>query len=562
MAIDIKNLFEVVQQIGKQPFIDYVDNWVKDNITNNSNSYSEMFRKGFVFKQFKGLEDAFNQMEKIRNKTYKQSYERTALEQVVGSQFKDFKTYTDYINAPNTQFDNVKESSKVIIENIKTLINLGGLFANDRIIVTEDDRGVFDFGLASLGLYRPVEFFSKELEADIKKGLIKNPFAFAGLEAGVVNPDLVSKSVIGNLTFFNFNLESKKYECEKRQRGATKVFNNFSKECFLKSNADGIILTYYLNDKNKVYNGKEDIRLKYASSNKKSYLIYNKKDDSVRNVDIFVPINVAGHGDGSRIVAILPAYLIAVALEEFGIQTRINALRLGTDYGTHVTISLPVKDYNENAQESFNKTFTLLGLISSAESFIGFHKIINTMEGVQAPSSGRDIYTFSDVKYSQQQYINNMMSRYKNWVRENKDKPFVNTKVINENFQFGIRTESGQYKWEDLKYEDILENLHLIFFKFYYYMDFLALEMLNMDKFVKSVYIRFTEDATFKKIYELPATKTGLKDLIRNYIIGMLVEKYNIVKGGAYADTDAQARTKQETFIQKVTKLNESLNNI
>ena len=202
--MDLSNLFEVVQQVGQKPYSTFVNNWAQTTITQGQNNFQFMSTNGFVFKQHKSLEDAFNQIIEVRNKPTKKKYENSALDAVSGSQFDNFKKYTDFLNKPSSGFTKIKEISKTLVENIKTLINLGGLYKNDRIIISEDSRGVFDFGLASLGLYRPIEFFSQKLQEDIKKGTIENPFKFEGLEAGVVNPDKVNKKVIGGLTFFTF----------------------------------------------------------------------------------------------------------------------------------------------------------------------------------------------------------------------------------------------------------------------------------------------------------------------------------------------------------------------
>ena len=559
--MQLDNLFEVIKQIGQKPFSDFVDISTRNSITTNKNKYSSISTKGFVFEQFKSLEDAFNKKDIIRNKPNKKGYENTALSYVANSEFRDYKTFTDYLDTPNREFTKIKEVSKVFIENIKTLINLGGLFSNDRIIVSEDTRGVFDFGLASLGLYRPIEFYSKSLYDEIISGVIKNPNGALNLEIGVVNPELVNKRITGNITSFVFTYLGKNYDCEKRQKGATKVFNNFSNECFLKPNNDGILITYYLTNKDKVYNGSGDSKLKYASSNKKSYLIYNKKDDSVKNVDIFMPVNFLVVNDSTRAIALLPAYLISASLEEFGIQSRISALRLGSDRSTQITISIPVKDYAESTKEAFNRTFALLSKSSSANSFFAFHKVISENEGIQAPPTGDTSSAFSEIFYDEQPYMNDMMQRYKNWAEQNKNESFFNSKVINPNFQFALKQLDLSLP-SDLDYAVILEQLHSIFFQYYYYMDFLAIELLGMREFVKTLYKRFSEDVTFKKIYDLPSSKKDKLDLIRAYVITMLVQKYDVVVGGKYFDTPEQIKKKEDTFKEKIISLNEEINSI
>lgn len=556
--MQLDNLFEVIKQVGQKPFASFVSSSTSASVQGSS-SFDQMSKNGFIFRQFKTLEDAFDKKDEIEAKIKKKRYETIALSYVSETRFANYKNFTDYINAPKRNFEKTKEISSKVIENIKTLINLGGLYKNDKIIVTEDTRGLFDFGLASLGLYRPIEFYSQDLAEDIKSGKFKNPFSY---EAGVVDGDDIKKQVVGKTSIFTFFFNEKKYVCERRQRGATKVYNTFFKECFLKPDKDGLLITFYLDNKNKVFNGRGDAKLKYASSNKKSYLIYNKKDDSVKNVDIFMPINLMGVNDGARALALLPAYLISASLENFGIQSRISALRLGSDNQTAITISIPVKDYEESTNEAFNKAFTLLSLEASGGSFFAFHKVIAGNDGLQANPTGVTKAGFEDVQYWSQRYIDDMMQRYKNWAEVNKNEDFVNTKVVNPNFQFGLTTPDNSSVGTVLDYPDILEGLHKVFYLFYFYMDYLAIEMLDMRDFVKSVYKRFTEDVTFRKIYEMPSTKVEIKDLLRSYVLTMLVQKYKLVSGGAYSDTAEQKQKKEENFQKKVISLNEEINNL
>jgi len=93
-------------------------------------------------------------------------------------------------------------------------------------------------------------------------------------------------------------------------------------------------------------------------------------------------------------------------------------------------------------------------------------------------------------------------------------------------------------------------------------MDYLSIEMLDMKDFIKSVYTRFTEDVTFRKIYQMPSAKDEIKALLRSYVLTMLVQKYKLVSGGAYSDTAEQKQNKEETFQKKVISLNEQINNI
>ena len=433
----LNNFFDIVRQVGKMDFSIYVNQFAQ--YTQTSNSFNSDFKNGFVFKQFASFESSFDEIKKIRkipNDKIK-GYEREALSSVSDSDFDTLESTNNYFSSVNSRFSTIKSLSKTIINNLKELVNLGGIYKNDKLVVTADDRGVFDFSLASLGLYRPIEFYSEELKQDIEKGILENPFIYLKTENGVVLNDKVIKVKTGLNNGFKFFINQKEYDCERRQKGATKVLNNFSDKCFLKQTNQGIFVTYSFENINKVFNGEGKIRLKYASSNKKSYLIYDKKDDNVKYVDIFVPINYIA-GKQAPALNLIPAYLVAVALEGFGIETRISAMRIGTDRETTISVSIPVKNYTESTKESFDRTFNLLGRQDVAKNYFKFFKIIAENEGIQADATGDTDSAFDNINYYRQDYVINMMQRYKNWAKENKDKSFINTKVSNPNFQFGM----------------------------------------------------------------------------------------------------------------------------
>ena len=67
----LDNLFEVIQQVGQKPYITFVNNWAQTTITQDASAWADMSTKGFVFKQYKSLEDAFSFIEETRKYLYK-----------------------------------------------------------------------------------------------------------------------------------------------------------------------------------------------------------------------------------------------------------------------------------------------------------------------------------------------------------------------------------------------------------------------------------------------------------------------------------------------------------
>lgn len=551
------NIFSLLGQSSQIPFESQNRRFTT---ISSADDFRKLYTNGFVFNQYSSLKDVFDYIEELRIKESEnllKPYEVRALQMVSKAKYKDYDTFLEFIETENNEKRQAKLLTENILNNIDTFINLGGLYKNDRLIVTQDERGVFDFSLASLGLYRPIEFFSMDLENDIKNKFIDNPFP--NNPFGLIKEDEVKK--IGNDLIYIFN--KKKYICQKRQKGATKVFNKFFDLCELKPNQDNILIPYF-NGTDKVFNGKNDVRLKYASTNKKSYLIFDKKDDNVKYVDVFMPLNfIGGVSDVGRVLSFIPAFLIAASLETFGIKVRISALRIGSDRKTNIAASVPVKDYYESTKDSFNKSFALLTSDSAVTELFAFLKIIAENEGIQASPTGDFTSAFDEIGYPDRGYMNDMMQRYKNWSFENKEKPFINTKVKNPNFQFSLNSENNVfYSGKRVQQSDLLREMHNMFYKYYYYMDFLALEMIPMGEFVKSIYNRFITQEQFKSLFSIPDNNDDLKQLLRDYIIAMLVEKYQSVNGGEYADTNEQKEDKNKKFQSKVDSLDDALNSI
>lgn len=560
MAVLQENIFDIVKRANTKDFKTELRTW-QSNSYAQSSTWSSMYRNGMIFKQFKSIDDSFKTIDKVRKDPSKFLYGQKALSYISSPKYKDSDSFLKDLNREDSSNKQTKEISKNILENIKSFIQLGGLYANDRLIITQDKRGMFDFGLASLGLYRPIEFYSEKLAQEIKNGDTKNKFI--NLSNGVVDANKIEKNSFGSKSIFVYKQDGKSYQCEKRQKGATLVFEKFSDECELKPNKDGLYITYYKNS-DKVFNGKNKTKLKYASSNKKSYLIYNKKDDNVKYVDLFMPINFLGSSNSVRALSLLPLYLIAGTLEEFGVQVRISAMRLGSDSGTTTAISVPVKEYNQSTTESFDRVFNLLAKSNQAGSYFAFFKVFESNTGIQADPTKDSDDGFSKVRYDQASYINDMMQRYKNWANKNKESEFIDTKVENPNFQFSVPTvqdlpmDSGRIVDSDM----IFANLHRTFFMFYYYMDFLAIEMIPMQNFVKAIDKRFTDDKSFKSLFEVPNTTKEKKELILNYITTILKEKYAPVSGGFYEDTSEQTEKKDKDFESKIYNLKESVNSL
>lgn len=181
-----------------------------------------------------------------------------------------------------------------IIFDMGMKFNLGGEQDKSRLETTSRPIGVFDFSLASTGLYRVQEYYSQELEIDY-------PDLFANFElpSGVVPPNLVDNITIGGVKNFVYTHNGKTYVLEKRQKGTTAIEN-----------------------------GAKDAKLKFATSTKDVYLKFKRTGGKVKYAEIYTLFYFTSlEGDDEYAIRQLPALMTAQYFESIGIKTRVYMTR-------------------------------------------------------------------------------------------------------------------------------------------------------------------------------------------------------------------------------------------
>ncbi len=210
-------------------------------------------------------------------------------------------------------FDDAREK----IETLANDIDLGGAFSKAKLKITANTSAVFDFGLASLGLQRLVEFYSEQLERE-------HPKAFESYDAvaGLVPNVLVEKNEFEQY-YVVYN--GTKYLLEKRQKGTTVLKRaNPSIKLIL---MNGMLVPENHTD--------PDVAayLGFTSSQKKSYIEFEKQGGKTPYIDLLVPLNfLSGYTGLDALNSLLPAIMAARFFEMAGIQTRILAGRVAGEY--------------------------------------------------------------------------------------------------------------------------------------------------------------------------------------------------------------------------------------
>ena len=99
-------------------------------------------------------------------------------------------------------------------------IDMGGAFEKARLIATRNKQGIFDFGLASKGLYRPSEYYSQDL-AD----RFPNEFESFNEPSGLVPPDFVKNKKVDGKVYFWYSRGNEDFICQQRQYGVTRALD-------------------------------------------------------------------------------------------------------------------------------------------------------------------------------------------------------------------------------------------------------------------------------------------------------------------------------------------------
>ena len=560
------NFWDLVAQTTKVDFENL--NWRQTYSTSGIDYYSPWFDEPMLFNQYTSVEDAFKAVKEAYDSDPTNTYferAKTLLESIsVGGVF-DYDKLMEKLKERGPSVDVVEAVLFSLKKNLKDIINLGGNFKKQRLIVTSDERGIFDFSLASQGLYRPIEFFS---DAYTKSGQ-DNEFEFTREPFGIIPPDRVFKERNGQNAFYFVAKNGKEYTCERRQKGTTIVFEKLRDKCYLRQNDQGIVLPYSLQTPDKVFNGEKPYRLKYASRNKKVYLQFQRQEESTKYVDIFIPVNlIASDNSSVKLFNTLMPIMVAAALQEFGIQVRISAFRNGKRSRSlpFQTASVVLKDYTEAMDDKVPLIINLLTKTDFQQIFFGALLNVQGDEGKQADTNGQAIFarttaTLMDkLLYDKKDGMVNLFMRYKNWVNANVGKPYVNTKVKNQNFQFltHIRNVNNFYTSDAATPAVIATQLPYLMYEFYWHMDYLAIEFVPIPQFVASLFKRFEEDANFRKLYDVPS-RSRVINIIREYVANILTYKYYSTTSGSFADSIDERNRKIDAKERITEELKEAL---
>lgn len=413
--------------------------------------------------------------------------------------------------------DNVIQAFTEILADI----DMGGSFKKSKLIISDRPQGIFDFGLASLGLFAEQEFYSEKLA-------IESPLEFPKEISGIVPPMFVTKNQLGDFWYVS-NFSGKKYKCVQQDKGTQEAIK------------DGYLI-------NEIPNKYKTFRTRQ----KKSYLLFKKEGGRAKKVDLYIPMGGNRDLEESGMLArALPVIMAARFFESVGIRARVNATRLYSADSFNIQtqqqirpttfqcVAVTIKDFGEDID------FTRMA-ISVADNRTFRWGLWKFLPAYFAKNFGVTNIGYGWAIYSGAE-LDETSRRFKNWYEDEIKKGLPLIAMDKPLMIFGgLPNPPNSYDYtgvQDTTYNAIIDE-------FYRILDTVDLYYNKPKEAFNRVYKRFTEINT-KSVAEF-----------KLYIQNVLSKSYSIAVGGSYADPLDEAEKLEDDFDKKIDALNEFLLNI
>ena len=478
-------------------------------MSNLNTSSSRWGRVRYNFKYFASFQDWVDEIYKAKRLIEENNRQGgQTISDTYPSRLERFQTLKDY-SEKDELFTKLDQLETAIAE-----IEMGGVTKKDRLLITSDERGVFSFGLASRGLYKPMEYFSSELAID-------SPNEFPEKPSGVVPDRLVESITIFKKTQFWYESPKtkKRYELTQQQEGTREV--NL---------------------------GERTLPI-FRTKTKKSYVILPKKTGKAKLVEIYVPL----HGS-IGLDDILPLYFVIKYLRQQNISVKVNSTRIVGLDGEWVMWTVPVKDYGDEIDYNRIALTTVDGnwWNAIADSVL----IIRNWE--QKSRTGLfDWGNYPD--YTQDEM--EMFARYKNWFLDEMQKGNLEpTRVDKKLLLFG-RTRDHSLEGQIKQFYKIIDKVDFQFNKEEYC--FKKIFKREVEDKLQNYYLELKKarknginSLTDKEINDLVENKrNSFINEFRRYIIQLFVDTYYYPIDGFYKESKESAEQLEKEYEEKYEKL-------
>ena len=375
-----------------------------------------------------------------------------------------------------------------------------------RIKISSDARGVFDFGLVSKGLYIPTEYFSQELAADLPNEFPPNP-------SGIVPPEYVLEQKSGeDVVFYYVSPQNQK--------------------------------TYYLVAQKKGQRAIDlgtDSQYDFATTVTKAYIMPVKKGGKPKKVQIYIPIN-----QGISYKDMIPSGLVAKYCQIQGIKTKISFIRVCESDGKQWMAAATFKDYDDELD---------LNVLNYYLQDNWWHVIRGTLSAIYANELVSKNKNWSGSTSITGSYPSgtNFLDAWKRWCNFYKDlekRGKIEPDNVDKKLLFIIEPNSGT------GYE--LDYMISVFYRIANVVDF---QFNKTEDALRKMYDRMVT----KELEKLPITnqtpqeKEELTLKFKKAATDAFSYSFFTVKNGVYSDTNEEIDKNNEEFNTKIEKLNQFL---
>ena len=408
----------------------------------------------------------------------------------------------------------------VLFSGTSIKLNLGGKSEKSRITATERPLGVFDFSLASKGLYKIQEYYSEKLANEY-------PDKFAGYElpSGVVPVNYVRDEISNGVKVYFYEDGDGYFPCIKQQKGTA------AKE-------QGVV----------------GAKLDFATKTKKVYLTFKKNRGKVKYVEIYslfyyaTPQGYSLEGNTQFAIRHIPAIMVAEYLESMGIMTRIYMTRF-------VELSQNRYYLNQYYQGSELPMYDLAGAGQMFRNELFIQPIIVKEFGQELDKSFAFMIssqTFDDVyeyiaTYAQTQEVDTSQSDLQLYGQPN---------FMQEEYFVGIERYRNKYKsYVDLgifKSKEVLPEAMLFFHD-----EVIALRLRRFCDEIESLLDTYKSSANYTELHEMLAD-TEINPFFSWWMklsANNLKDKINIINSNELQKDIYLIRTDLEKIISDLNKL-------
>jgi len=449
-------------------------------------------------------------------------------------QYDAYKDMTEYSDP--SQLNN----SLNIMDKLISDIDFKGSTKKSRLKITSDPRGIFDFGLASKGLYEEKEYFSKELADESPDEFNGYKEVLSGLVPderveSKINTDPADILIYGDVSFWYVSSKSKKKY---------------------------ILTQQNKNQRLEELNGLPIGSMKeFSSTIRRSYLITEKKSGKPKMVDLYFPKN-----QGISFVALCSMIMAVKFFDSIGVKTRVLLSRIYEKWPSMNIITYPVKDYNEAidynaiAMAADDKWWDVICFCNSQ---IAIKEISES-----SPSSPLSDYKAVGSIPINERSMNDLFCRYRNWYFESMEKGLVpklqiDKKLLIYGLNYNVRgkdIKDENNKKATIKYfYKIIDKVEFQFSEPYVVCSRIYKRMVEeeIQEFMKTLLYINADDS--EKVELLKSKKNYYITQFKNYVQNLLLDSYIYPETGYYAEKKEDAIKLEEELDSKLKILSEFL---